>query len=159
MQAAPNKYQAFPEIAIDWATAFTKLINKFPPPPIYLWYNCSLCAPHVLSRVCNLSSVNSWFHSFSWGKNSPAIIMPCLFWWGRCMCLPAFTVGNLTLHRKKMKGWERALLFPELQSYWSLLWIFVLWPFHPTSVSIIIRPALFTLLFLWLRDTEDNVML
>lgn len=84
--------------------------------------------------------------------------MPCLFWWGRCMCLPAFRVGNLTLHRRKMKGWERALSFPEHQSYRSLLWIFVLWPFHPTSVSIIISPALFTLLFLWLRDTEDNVM-
>lgn len=126
---------------------------------MYLWYNCSLCVPCVLSRACNLSSVNSWFHPFSWGKNSPAIITPCFFWWGRCTHLPAFRVGNLTLYRKKMKEWERALLFPEHQSYWSLLWIFVLWPFHPTSVSTIITPALFTLLFLWLCGIEDNITL
>lgn len=75
------------------------------------------------------------------------------------MRLPAFRVGNFTLHRKKMKRWERALLFPEQQSYSSLLWICVLWPFHPTSVSAITTPALFTLLFLWLCNTEDNIIL
>lgn len=53
VQAAPNKYQAFPEIAIDWATAFTKLINKFNPHHIFICdttalFVCLMCFPELV---------------------------------------------------------------------------------------------------------------